>query len=88
MLNSFIRPLDKTLSGATTPRLSERGSDGNEGVMWNSSKLQHYWCLNIWLFIVIYRTIVGESYSSAEIQSVYSAAPAEWTTHIMSKEIL
>ena len=33
MLNSFTRPIDRTLSGATTPGQSGPGSDGNEGVL-------------------------------------------------------
>ena len=31
MSNSFIWPIDRALSGATTPSHSEPGSDGNEG---------------------------------------------------------
>ena len=42
----------------------------------HSPKLQHYWNLTIRLFSVISRTFV-ESYSSAEMQSVYSAALAD-----------
>ena len=30
---SFIRRIDRTLSGATTPDLRESGSDGNKGVL-------------------------------------------------------
>ena len=30
---SSILPIDKTLSGATTPDQSEPGSDGNEGLL-------------------------------------------------------
>ena len=30
---SFIWPIDRTLSGATTPGQSGPGSDGNEGVL-------------------------------------------------------
>ena len=33
MSNSSIRSIDRTLSVATTPGQSERGSDGNEGVI-------------------------------------------------------
>ena len=32
MLNSSIGPIDKTLSGTTTPSQRGPGSDGNEGV--------------------------------------------------------
>ena len=41
-------------------------------------KLRHYWNLTIRLFSVIYRILVGGSYSSAEMQSMYSIAPADW----------
>ena len=39
-----------------------------------------YWNLTIRLFSVIFRALVGGrgSYSSAEVQSVYSTAPADW----------
>ena len=33
MLNSSIWPIDRTLSGITTPRQSGPGSNGNEGVL-------------------------------------------------------
>ena len=41
-------------------------------------KPQHYWSLTIRLFSVIYRRLVGKSYRLAEMQSVYSTAPAHW----------
>ena len=66
---SSIWPTDWTLSGATTPGQSEPRSDGNEGV----------------LRIPKSSSITGtspsdclrESYPSAELQSVYSTAPAD-----------
>ena len=43
--------------------------------------LQHYWNLTIRLFSVISGHLLGEgSYPSAEVQSVYSTAPATWET--------
>ena len=42
------------------------------------AKLQHYWSLTIRLFSVISRTLFEESYPSTEMQSLYSAAPANW----------
>ena len=68
--NPWIGPL----SFATTPDQSGPGSDGNEGV------LQHYWNLTIRLFCVVSRILDGGSYSSAEVQSVYSTPPADWAT--------
>ena len=46
---------------------------------WHSPKLQHYWNLTIRLFRVISgHSLEWESYSSAEVQLVYSTAPTEW----------
>ena len=44
----------------------------------HSPKLQHYWSLTIRLFNVISRILVVGSNPSAEMQSVYSAVPADW----------
>ena len=79
MSNSSIWSIDRTRSGATTPDQSRPGSNGNEGVVCISQKIQHYWSLTIRLFTLIYRTLVeGGSYSSVMIQLVYSTAPADW----------
>ena len=66
------------ISGATTPGQSGPGSDGNEGVLRipqssSTAGTSPSDCL------VSYpgHSLVG-SYSSAEVQSVYSTAPAEW----------
>ena len=56
---SSIWPIDRTLSGATTPRQSGPESDGNDGYS-TFSKLQHYWNFTIRLFNVISRTLWGE----------------------------
>ena len=53
----------------------------------HSPKFQHHCNLTIRLFSVISRTLVecgGGSYSSAEKQSVYSTAPADWTIFNLS----
>ena len=49
--------------------------------------LQHYWNLTIRFFNALSRTLIGvrEFYSSAEMQLVYSTAPADWT-RILSDE--
>ena len=70
---SSIWPIDRTLSGATTPGQSGPGSDGNEGVLHipHSSRLTGAPpsdCLGHSL---------GESYSSAEKQSVYFTAQCQ-----------
>ena len=65
-----IQPIDRALSGATTPSQSGPGSDG----------VQQYWNLIIRLFSVISRILIeGGAYPSAEKQSVYSTAPADWS---------
>ena len=71
---SSIRPIDRSLSGATTPGQSEPGNDGNKGVVCipQSSSIigasQSYclvspnppsWSLAIGLFSVISRTLIG-----------------------------
>ena len=76
---SFIWPIDRTLSGATIPGQSGPGSDDNEGVLHISPKLHYYRNLTIRLLSVISRTLVVRgSYLSAEKQSVYSTASADW----------
>ena len=48
----------------------------------HSPKLLHYWSLAITLFTVISRSLrTGGYYPSAEIQLVYSTAPADWALH-------
>ena len=51
MSNSSTWPIDKTLSGTSTSRSSEPGSDGSKGVL----------CITIRWFNVISRTFVEES---------------------------
>ena len=46
----------------------------------HSTELQHYWILTIWLFSVISGHSLGDSCPSAELQLVYSTAPADWAT--------
>ena len=48
---SSIWPIDRTLSGATTPGQSGPGSYGNEGVVCIRPKLQHPWNLTISLVL-------------------------------------
>ena len=76
---SSIWLIYRTLSGATISSQSGPWSDGQWTGTMHSPKLQHYWNLTIRLFCVISKTIVGGgSYPSAEKQSVYSIAPANW----------
>ena len=72
---SSIWPIDRILSGATTAGQSGPGSD--------SPKVQRYWNLNIRLFSVIPRTLVGGGgLTSLQEQSVYSSARADWAKYI------
>ena len=71
------------VSGATTPSQSGPGSDGNEGVLHipqssNITGISPSDCL------VSYQDTRwgGGSYPSAEKQSVYSTAPADWASVI------
>ena len=45
-------------------------------------KLKHYWSLTIRLFSVIIKTLIvgGGSYPSVEMQTLYSASPADRAT--------
>ena len=70
--------MDRTLSGATTPGQSAPRNDGNEGVLriLQSSSITGTSpsdCL-----MSYQEHSLGESYPSAEMQSVYSGAPANW----------
>ena len=65
--NSAIWPIDRALSGATTPGKSGTGSDDNEGI------LRIPQSLTIRLFNVIY-----PGHSSADMQLVYSTTPINW----------
>ena len=80
MPDSFIWPIDRTLSGVTSSDQSGPASDGNEGILripqsFSITEISPLDCL------VSYRGhSLGDSCSSAEMQSVYSAAPAEWAS--------
>ena len=70
MSNNSIWPIDRTLSGATTPGQRGPGSNGNEGLLHipQSSKIgvSPSDCL-----------VSYSGHSLAEMQSVYSTAPAD-----------
>ena len=78
MSNSFIWPIDRTLSGATTPGQSGPGSDWIEGELSirlssGITEVSASDCLMSYS-----RLIGGVSYPYSEIQSVYSAIPVDW----------
>ena len=80
MLNSSIWLIDRTLSGATTSDQNGPQSTGNEGVLRisQSSRITEASPSDCSMSYSGY--LLGESYSSAEMQSVYSAAQADWVT--------
>ena len=69
MPNSFILPIDRTLSGATTLGQSGPGSDSNKALT-GAIPSDYFVSYPVHSF--------EESYPSTEMQSVYSAAPADW----------
>ena len=81
---SSIWPIDRTLSGATTPDQSGPGSDSNEEVL-HISQTSNITGASPSDCLVSYP---GHSLAggwgvltpSAEMQSVYSTAPADWVT--------
>ena len=77
-LFSSIQPIDRILSGTTTLSQSGHGSDGNKGILGipQSSSITRASpsdCL-----VTYPGHMLEESYPSAEMQSVYSVAPANW----------
>ena len=76
-----IWPIDRALSGDTTPGESEPGNDGNEGVLNISQSSSIVGILPSDCLVSYQDTRWGGSYPSAEMQSVYSATPADRATH-------
>ena len=86
ILFSSIWPIDRTLSVATTPGQREPESDSKKKGILHSPKLKHSWSLIIRLFSVLsWDTCWGETYLSAEMQSVYSTAPS-WPSTSKSRQ--
>ena len=80
MSSSSIWLIERTLSGGATPSQTGTGSDGNKEVfrMLQRNSITGASPSN---FLVSYPGLLLEvSYSSAGIQSVGSAAPADWAT--------
>ena len=80
MLNSSIQAIDRTLSGAITLGQNGPGSDGNEGVLYilQSSKIAGASPSDCLMSYPGH--LLRESHSSAEMQSVYFTAQADWAT--------
>ena len=75
MSKSSIWPIDRILSGATTPGLSGSGSNGNERVLHIPQNLRTEASPSDGLMSYQEHSL-GESYLSTDMQSVYSLAPA------------
>ena len=74
---SSIWPIDRTLSSATTLDQSGPVSDGNEGILHIPQSSSITGAL-AWDGLMSYSgEWLGKSYPSAEMQSVYSTAPAD-----------
>ena len=77
MPNSSIWPIDRALSGVTTLSQSGPRNNGKESVLRIHQKSSI--CETSESdYLVSIRILVGEFYPSAEMQSVYSAASADW----------
>ena len=74
-----IWPIHRTRSGATSPCQSRPGSDGNGVVLFISisSSITKTSPSDCFMLYTGY-SLRGRSYPSAEKQSVYSTAPADW----------
>ena len=70
MSNNFIRHIDRTLSDATTPSQSWPGCDGNEGVLCIPQSNGIIGASPSDCLVSYPEHSSGESYSSAEMQSV------------------
>ena len=83
MSNSSIWPIDRTLSGSTTQGQSVPASNGIEGVLYipQSSSITEASLSDCLVSYPGY--LLGESYPSAEMQSVYSTSPANWAIKLV-----
>ena len=78
MSNSFIRPIDRNLLGATTPGQCGLETNGNKGLLriFQSSRITEAIALDR---LVLYPAhSLEEPYPSAEMKSVYFADPSNW----------
>ena len=78
MSNISIWPINRTLSGDTTPGQRGPVSDGNKGVLRISQSSSITEALPSDCLMSYPGYWFGESYPSAEIQSVYFLAPTDW----------
>ena len=82
MSNNTIWIIDKTLSSASILGQSRLGSDGNDGLLCISQSSSVTGTLSSDCLMLYQEHSLGESYFSTKMQSVYSAAPAEWVSYL------
>ena len=81
---SSIWLIDRTLSDATSPGQRGPGSDGNKGILRIPQSSSIIGTSPSDCLVSYLGHSLGEwSYPSAEMQSVYSTAQADWDIHIM-----
>ena len=78
MSNSYIWPIDKTLSGAASPGQRGSGSNSNKGVLGISQSFSLTGTLPSDCLLSYPEHSLGQSYPSVVMQWVYSTAPADW----------
>ena len=79
MSNSSIRPINRTLSGVTTPSQSGPGSNGNEGVLHIPQSSSIIGTLPSDCLVSYPGHLLREgSYPTAKMQLVCFTAPADW----------
>ena len=76
--HSSFWAIDRTLSGITILGQSGPGSNGSEGLLHISQSSSITWISPSDCLVSYPGHSLGESYTSAEIQLVYSTAPADW----------
>ena len=75
---SSIKHIDRALSVATTPGQRGPGSNGNEGMLQILQTSSITGTFSSYCLVSSQDTRWWGSYSSAEVQSVHSAAPTDW----------
>ena len=75
---SSISPINRNQSCATTPGLCEPGSDGNEGILCISQSSSITGASPSDCLMSYPGQSLVEFYPTAKMQSVNSAAPADW----------
>ena len=79
---SYILPIGRTLSGATTSGSSGLGSDNSKGVRHIPQISIITEALPLDYSVTYTGNSLEESYPSAEMQFVYFAAPADWSGYL------